>query len=92
MMITMLNTVCSLGEVKKCLLISWAWKVRGSSGAWQTFNDTWTFDKYILNFTTNNFLNHFFSWLQFHQKIKIFEKYTQNLSKSCVKYLFCSHF
>ena len=33
------------------MLISWAWKVRGSSGAWQTFNDTWTFDKYILHCT-----------------------------------------
>ena len=61
-----LTTVCSLGEVKKFLLISWAWKVRGSSGGWQTFNDTWTFDKYILHCTTNHFLNCFFIRLQFH--------------------------
>jgi hypothetical protein len=86
------STVCSLGEVRKFLLISWAWKVSGSSGAWQTFNDTWTFDKYILHCTTNHFLNYFFIWLQFHQKFEIFEKDTQNLLKSCVKYRFCSHF
>ena len=50
-----LATVCSLGEVKKFLLISWAWKVRGSSGGWQTFNDTWTFDEYISHCTTDHF-------------------------------------
>ena len=53
-------TVCSLGEVKKFLLISWAWKVCGSSGGWQTFNDTWTFDKYMLHFASVDFYVYFF--------------------------------
>jgi hypothetical protein len=44
-----------IGEVKKLLLISWAWKVCGSSGGWQNLNNSWTFDKYIL-YCNNYFL------------------------------------
>jgi hypothetical protein len=71
------HTVCSLGEVKKLLLISWAWKVHGSSGGWQTVNDTGTFDKYILHWTTNHFLNCFFIRLFLTKK----SKYLENANK-----------
>ena len=74
-------TVCSLGEVKKFVLISWAWKVRGSSGWWQNFNDTWTFDKHMLQWSTFHFKFPFFCH-KLNFKMLTFWEYTFYASKS----------
>ena len=86
--LTSAYTGCSSGEFNKFVLLSWAWQVRGSSGGWQNFNDTWTFD-YILQLIIFT-LTFFWRYLNF--KMLTFYKYTLKISNIYSLYGFCSHF